>query len=122
MENEMKRILALVLTLIMSLSLVACGNAKDGTSNGTKSDNYPEKPITVIVPFSAGGEHDLTARTIATRLQDMFGWTVVIQNTSGVPPNRIGTMIKEQRNDITPHSAARITPFCFSFSIISSPL
>ena len=79
----MKRILALVLTLIMSLSLVACGNAKDGTSNGKKSDNYPEKPITVIVPFSAGGEHDMTARTIATRLQEMFGWTVVIQNTSG---------------------------------------
>ena len=80
MENEMKRILALVLTLLMTLSLVACGNAKDDASDGA---NYPEKPITVIVPFSAGGEHDLTARTIATRLQEMFGWTVVIQNTSG---------------------------------------
>ena len=79
----MKRILALVLTLLMSLSLVACGNAKDDTSDGAETDNYPEKPITVIVPFSAGGEHDLTARTIATRLHDMFGWTVVIQNTSG---------------------------------------
>ena len=82
-ENEMKRILALVLTLLMSLSLVACGNAKGGTSDGAETDNYPKKPITVIVPFSAGGEHDLTARTIATRLHDMFGWTVVIQNTSG---------------------------------------
>lgn len=71
----MKRILALVLTLLMSLSLVACGNAKDSTSDGTETDNYPKKPITVIVPFSAGGEHDLTARTIATRLHDMFGWT-----------------------------------------------
>ena len=79
----MKRIFALVLTLLMSLSLVACGNAKDDTSDGAETDNYPEKPITVIVPFSAGGEHDLTARTIATRLHDMFGWTVVIQNTSG---------------------------------------
>lgn len=59
----MKRILALVLTLLMSLSLVACGNAKDDTSDGAETDNYPEKPITVIVPFSAGGEHDLTART-----------------------------------------------------------
>ena len=35
------------------------------------------------MPFSAGGEHDLTARTIATRLQEMFGWTVTIQNTTG---------------------------------------
>ena len=71
----MKRILALVLTLLMSLSLVACGNAKDSTSDGAETDNYPKKPITVIVPFSAGGEYDLTAHTIATRLHDMFGWT-----------------------------------------------
>ena len=55
--------------------MVACGNAKDDTSDGAETDNYPKKPITVIVPFSAGGEHDLTARTIATRLHDMFGWT-----------------------------------------------
>lgn len=47
----MKRILALVLTLLMSLSLVACGNAKDSTSDGAETDNYPKKPITVIVPF-----------------------------------------------------------------------
>ena len=60
----MKRILALILTLLMSLSLVACGNAKDDTSDGAETDNYPEKPITVIVPFSAGGEHDLTARYV----------------------------------------------------------
>lgn len=75
---KMKKFLVLMLTVILSISMVACGN-----SNVEDASDYPSKPITVIVPFSAGGEHDLTARTIANRLNEMYGWNVVIQNTSG---------------------------------------
>ncbi len=79
----MKKMLAILLAALLVLSLGACGN--DGTAEGDPktSDAYPEKAITVIVPFSAGGEHDLTARVVAGRLNEMFGWNVVIQNTSG---------------------------------------
>ena len=89
----MKKTLAWFLALILAVSLAACGTGPSNNpadsgggsapASGSGDAGYPEKAITVIVPFSAGGEHDLTARTIATRLQEMYGWTIVIQNTSG---------------------------------------
>lgn len=84
----MKRWLALLLTLVLVLSFTACGPANNGNENGggeseTAKLEYPTKAITVIVPFSAGGEHDLTARVVAQRMKEMFGWDIVISNTTG---------------------------------------
>lgn len=44
---------------------------------------YPEKPITIIVPFSAGGSADLAARLIGKRLEDELGKPVVVENLVG---------------------------------------
>lgn len=44
---------------------------------------YPEKPITVIVPFGAGGSADLAARLIGKRLEDELGKPVVVENLVG---------------------------------------
>ncbi len=44
---------------------------------------YPEKPITIIVPFSAGGGTDLTGRTIAQYLQEELDSPVVVVNRPG---------------------------------------
>lgn len=79
----MKKFAAILLAMTLSLSLFACGGSGEGDAGGDPLANYPEKAITVIVPFQAGGEHDLTARVMAGRLREMFGWNVVIQNTSG---------------------------------------
>ncbi|WP_110650671.1 tripartite tricarboxylate transporter substrate binding protein [Salinicola peritrichatus] len=45
--------------------------------------DYPEKPITLIVPWAAGGGTDATARTIATALEDELGQTVNVVNRTG---------------------------------------
>lgn len=44
---------------------------------------WPSKPITLIVPFSAGGNVDTTARLIAQRLQDRLKQSVVVENIAG---------------------------------------
>ncbi|MBN8412846.1 tripartite tricarboxylate transporter substrate binding protein [Halomonas cupida] len=44
---------------------------------------YPEKPITIIVPWAAGGGTDATARTIATALEEELGQTVNVVNRTG---------------------------------------
>ena len=44
---------------------------------------YPDKPITLIVPFSPGGSSDNVARTIAPLLGEKLGQSIVIENVGG---------------------------------------
>ncbi len=53
---------------------------------------YPTKPVTVIVPWPAGGPSDIAARPVAKGLSDAFGKTFVIDNRGGASGN-IGTAI-----------------------------
>lgn len=44
---------------------------------------YPHRPVTVVVPFSAGGPTDTIARMMAERMQRSLGQAVVVENTVG---------------------------------------
>ena len=44
---------------------------------------FPEKPLTLIVPFAAGGPTDVLARVIAESLGKSLGQTVIVENTPG---------------------------------------
>jgi tripartite-type tricarboxylate transporter receptor subunit TctC len=46
-------------------------------------ENWPQRAVTLVVPFGAGGSADLTARIIATHLQARFGSPFVIDNKGG---------------------------------------
>src|SRR5690606_3643663 len=58
------------------LSLAALGSA-------AHADQYPEKPITVIVPFAAGGPTDASARALANALSDKLNTPFVVENLPG---------------------------------------
>lgn len=45
--------------------------------------NYPDKPITFIVPFAAGGPTDLMARVLGEKLSESLGQPIVVQNRTG---------------------------------------
>jgi tripartite-type tricarboxylate transporter receptor subunit TctC len=47
------------------------------------AQNYPSRPITIIVPFSAGGPSDAMARILAERMKNTLGETVLVENVTG---------------------------------------
>lgn len=75
----MKRILFLTVILAISLfALTGCGGKQ-----AVKSDGYPDKPITLIVSYAAGGGTDLGARLLAPHLEKELGVPVVVANKPG---------------------------------------
>jgi len=54
------------------------------------AQGYPNKAITMVVPFAAGGPTDTLARIFAAALQQRLGQTVVVENTTGAA-GTIGT-------------------------------
>jgi tripartite-type tricarboxylate transporter receptor subunit TctC len=53
------------------------------TSRAHAQDAWPQRAVTLVVPFGAGGSADLTARILATHLQAKFGVPFVIDNKGG---------------------------------------
>ena len=47
------------------------------------AQNFPSRPITIIVPFSAGGPSDAMARILAERMKVTLGETLLVENVTG---------------------------------------
>lgn len=77
----MKKSLVMAVILVLSMALAACG--KESSSSGKPDANFPKKPITLIVPWSAGGGTDTGARLLQPYLEDELGVTVNVVNKTG---------------------------------------
>jgi len=51
--------------------------------SGAAAQTYPTRPVTVIVPFAAGGVTDIVARIVSERMKTALGQSVIIENVSG---------------------------------------
>src|SRR2546421_2176848 len=69
-----RRARALATTLLAATSLLA---------TQCLAQDYPTRPIRIIVPFGAGGPADVTARLIGNVLQESFGQPFVVENRTG---------------------------------------
>ncbi|MFD2141526.1 Bug family tripartite tricarboxylate transporter substrate binding protein [Ancylobacter oerskovii] len=54
-----------------------------GIGHASAGDAYPTRPITMIVPFAAGGNNDVSGRVLATKLGEILGQPVVVENRTG---------------------------------------
>jgi tripartite-type tricarboxylate transporter receptor subunit TctC len=69
--------------LRVSLILVGVVVTETLLSVDVPAQNYPNRPITVIVPFAVGGLTDVPARVLAAMLEERIGQTVVVENKPG---------------------------------------
>jgi tripartite-type tricarboxylate transporter receptor subunit TctC len=44
---------------------------------------YPSRPVTIVIPYAAGGTFDVLGRIIAPRMSELLGQSVIIENTTG---------------------------------------
>jgi tripartite-type tricarboxylate transporter receptor subunit TctC len=50
---------------------------------GAAQDDYPNRPVTIILPFGTGGVSDIAARTLAPHLEEAFGQRFIVENMPG---------------------------------------
>ena len=67
------RLVVLAATLVAALQCI--GNVS--------AQGYPTRPVTLIVPFPAGGPVDVIGRLLAERMRQSLGQTLVVENVSG---------------------------------------
>jgi tripartite-type tricarboxylate transporter receptor subunit TctC len=65
------------------LHMAAGAAALTVASQAALAQTYPAKPITMIVPFAAGGSTDVIGRILAERMRVSLGQTIIIENATG---------------------------------------
>lgn len=89
----------LIISLMTALLTACSGTSPKSEENNTASANqdhttettvaiaaettWPEKPVTIIVPFAAGGDSDFNARALAEKLTERTGQSFIVQNVNG---------------------------------------
>src|SRR5437879_5281143 len=63
--------------------LAALAAAVIGTLSIANAEPYPSRPVTMVVPFAAGGPTDTLARIVTDRMHVTLGKPIIIENVTG---------------------------------------
>src|SRR4051794_29202912 len=79
--------------LVIAAALVIAGVV------GANAQTYPSRPVTLIVPYPAGGPTDQLARQMAQRFTTKFGQNFIVENVSGGGTNIAGQRVARSAPD-----------------------
>lgn len=104
-----KKLIALAMViLVFSMLIVGC--TQDSGETSENADDYPNKPINLILGFSAGGSSDVMVRILANKMEEYIGESIVVVNKPGAG----GWVAWEELAKTT-------EPDGYTFSLINSP-
>ena len=87
----MRFLAALTATTIAAASLAMTAPAT--------AQKYPDRPVQLVVPFSTGGDSDLSARNLAPAMQKVIGQSVVVLNRAGASGAIGSQVVKDAKPD-----------------------
>jgi tripartite-type tricarboxylate transporter receptor subunit TctC len=70
-----------------------------GAASGVIADDYPTRPVRMIIPFSAGGPTDIVGRIMGAKMGEILGQTFVIENRTGAGGNIGAEMVAKADPD-----------------------
>ena len=79
---------------------------------------WPDKPVTLIVPFPPGGSSDMIARTLSTKLTEKFGNTFIVENRAGAGGTVGATVAKRAAPDGYTIFVSSLGPFVIAPHLI----
>ena len=85
----MKRIFILIIAAVMVLPVQA----------QTTANSFPDRPVTIVVPFAPGGASDNVARVLANKMSDALKQSVVVENKPGAAGNIAVTVVARSPAD-----------------------
>nr|WP_181956375.1 tripartite tricarboxylate transporter substrate binding protein [Ramlibacter lithotrophicus] len=95
---------------MLTLALAAAGAAALAA--------YPEKPVTLVVPFPPGGSTDTIARVLAPKLQEKLGGTFVVDNKAGATGTIGAAIVKRAAPDGYTLFVSSLGPFVIAPHLI----
>src|SRR5262245_56733365 len=81
LNEETPMLLRLPLTAILTATLAAL--AIGGLLAPAAAQTYPNRPITLVIPFAPGGSTSIVGRTVADKMSEILGQQIVVDNRGG---------------------------------------
>ena len=89
-HGETKMNMSLAMSRVTLAVVILCSAGAGHIACAQKPDNWPNRPLRLIVPFPPGGGTDLVGRSVAAKLSEALGQKVIVDNRGGAGGN-IGT-------------------------------
>ncbi len=106
------------LFLRAAITAVAAMSAISSLTAGTAAQTFPNRPVTLLVPFPPGGVSDTTARVIENELGKELGQPVVVENKGGSGGNLGAQIVARSQPDghtlmLAPNATVVMNPYTF---------
>ena len=106
----MRNIVIGVTAIAAALSAVFCG-----TGQGALADDFPNRPVHIVIAFPPGGPTDFVGRVVAEKMRDALGQPVVIDNKAGANGTLGGEYVAKSAPDgytlfLTTAGAVTVSP------------
>ena len=98
------------MTLLQRLALTTIAAASITLAAPVAAQTYPDRPVQLVVPFSTGGDADLSGRNLAPAVQKVIGQTLIVMNRAGAGGAIGSQVVKDAKPDGYTLLLARIGP------------